>query len=102
MRRRKRRSMQSLNPYDSVELSSDTLLSLKSRELQLEKQKEILRARKSILAFTQWTKPDYKINWYHRNLCEKLDAFIRGDIRFLMVFMPPRHGKSELVSRRLP
>lgn len=31
-----------------------------------------------------------------------LDKFVAGDIKRLMVFMPPRHGKSELVSRRLP
>jgi predicted phage terminase large subunit-like protein len=28
--------------------------------------------------------------------------FVAGEIKRLMVFMPPRHGKSELVSRRLP
>lgn len=60
------------------------------------------RAKNEILQFTKYTKPDYQINWHHRLLGHKLDAFVRGDIRFLMVFMPPRHGKSELVSRRLP
>lgn len=60
------------------------------------------RARKELLAFTLETKPDYEIGWHHRALAHKLDLFIRGEIRFLMVFMPPRHGKSELVSRRLP
>lgn len=60
------------------------------------------RARRDLLAFTLYTKPDYRVNWHHRSLCRKLNAFIHGDIRFLMVFMPPRHGKSELVSRRLP
>lgn len=59
------------------------------------------RARRSILAFTLHTKPDYKVNWHHRALCRKLDDFVEGRIPRLMVFMPPRHGKSELVSRRL-
>jgi hypothetical protein len=35
-------------------------------------------------------------------LCDKLDAFVRGEIRRMMVFLPPQHGKSELTSRRLP
>ncbi|MEQ4489684.1 MAG: phage terminase large subunit [Dehalococcoides mccartyi] len=31
-----------------------------------------------------------------------MDKFISGEIKRLMVFMPPQNGKSELVSRRLP
>ncbi len=77
------------------------------REFSIEESHAVIetvreRARNEILAFTLYTKPDYQINWHHKLLGEKLDAFVRGDIRFLMVFMPPRHGKSELVSRRLP
>jgi predicted phage terminase large subunit-like protein len=46
--------------------------------------------------------PAYQVNWHHRVLCHYLDRFVRREIKRLMVFMPPRHGKSELVSRRLP
>jgi len=60
------------------------------------------QARASLLDFTTYTKPDYQVNWHHRVLCEYLDKFVSGEIRRLMVFAPPRHGKSELVSRRLP
>jgi hypothetical protein len=60
------------------------------------------KARRSLLAFTAATKADYRVNWHHRVLCEYLDRFAAGRIRRMMVFMPPRHGKSELVSRRLP
>jgi predicted phage terminase large subunit-like protein len=48
------------------------------------------------------TKPDYDINWHHKNLGDALDRLARKEIKRLMVFMPPRHGKSELVSRRFP
>lgn len=60
------------------------------------------KARRTLLAFTQYTKPDYEANWHHRMLAEALDQMITGDIRRLIVSMPPRHGKSELVSRRFP
>jgi intein/homing endonuclease len=60
------------------------------------------RARRGMLAFTMYTMPTYEVSWHHRNLCEALNRFVRGDVTRLMVFMPPRHGKSELVSRRLP
>jgi predicted phage terminase large subunit-like protein len=42
------------------------------------------------------------MNWHHALLCDYLDRFVAKEIRRLMVFMPPRHGKSELVSRKLP
>ncbi len=35
-------------------------------------------------------------------LCEKMQAVERGEIERLMVFMPPRHGKSEVVSKKFP
>jgi len=66
---------------------------------------ELLRRRKAranLLPFTVYTKPDYEVNWHHRLLAAKLQGFVSGQTRRLMVFMPPRHGKSELVSRRLP
>ena len=42
------------------------------------------------------------MNWHHRVLCRKLDDLVSGRIKRLMVCMPPRHGKSEVVSRRFP
>lgn len=59
-------------------------------------------ARRSIIDFTLYTKPDYRTNWHHAAYASKLDEFIRGDIKNLMVFMPPQHGKSELSTRRVP
>lgn len=59
-------------------------------------------AKKSLVQFTAWTKQDYDVNWHHFLLCDRLDKFIKGDIKRMLVFMPPQHGKSELVSRRLP
>ncbi len=53
-------------------------------------------------AFTEYTKPDYQLNFHHNVICKTLDKWIKGEITRLMVFAPPQHGKSELVSRRLP
>jgi predicted phage terminase large subunit-like protein len=55
-----------------------------------------------MLPFVQYIKPDYQVNWHHQLLCHYLDLFVAGLIKKLMVFMPPQHGKSELVSRKLP
>jgi len=35
-------------------------------------------------------------------MCRHLEGVERGDIKRLMIFAPPRHGKSELASRRFP
>ena len=60
------------------------------------------RAADGLLDFAIYTRSHYDPNWHHRLLCEKLNQFSMGKIPRLMVFMPPRHGKSELVSRCLP
>lgn len=59
-------------------------------------------ARRKHLDFVKYVRPFYRANWHHELLCNYLDKWIAGDIKRLMVFMPPQHGKSELVSRTLP
>jgi predicted phage terminase large subunit-like protein len=77
----------------------ETQLQLSPEKL-LELNKEI--ARNYLIDFTVYTKPDYTVKWFHRILASKLDDLARNKIKRLMVFMPPQHGKSELVSRRFP
>lgn len=60
------------------------------------------RARRNLLDFTTFTMPEYRINWHHELICKKLDEFIEGENKRLIIACPPRHGKSELVSRRFP
>lgn len=59
-------------------------------------------AKRHLLDFVLYNKEGYQANWHHKLLCEYLDKFVSGEIKRLMVFMPPQHGKSELVSRNLP
>ncbi len=40
--------------------------------------------------------------WIHKQIIDKLEAVERWDIKRLMIFCPPRTGKSELVSIRFP
>lgn len=60
------------------------------------------KARSNLLDFTTFTMPEYRVNWHHRLICQKLDEFIEGKNKRLIIACPPRHGKSELVSRRFP
>lgn len=60
------------------------------------------RSRRQLGAFTSYTSPDYIHADHQIKLDEHLEAVERGDIDRLMVFMPPRHGKSEKASKRFP
>ncbi len=59
-------------------------------------------ARRHLIDFTQYTNPLYRPAAHHRRICDRLEAIERGEIDRLMIFMPPRHGKSELASKRFP
>lgn len=63
---------------------------------------EIELGREELLYAVQNVKPDYQVNWHHEQLAEVLEQVQRGGITRLIVLMPPRHGKSELVSRHFP
>lgn len=60
------------------------------------------KARRSLAGFALYTDPKYQMNWHHSLLCQYLDDFILGRRDRLIISMPPRHGKSELASRKLP
>lgn len=59
-------------------------------------------ARKSLIDFTCYTNDSYKVANHHRLIADKLEAVERGEITRLMITIPPRHGKSELASKRFP
>lgn len=59
-------------------------------------------ARNSLIAFTQYTFPQYKVDPVHELIARSLDEVVAGNILRLMIFAPPQHGKSELSSVRLP
>ena len=58
--------------------------------------------RDNLIDFIQRTKADYKVAPHHKLIASYLEAVERGEIDRLMIFTPPRHGKSEIVSRRFP
>jgi len=60
------------------------------------------QARRELIAFCHYTFPAYMESSHLLALSEALEAVERGEIRRLIVLMPPRHGKSELISLRFP
>lgn len=78
------------------------------RGLQLPTRDEIRTelARRKLAEFIRFTFRDYDPGWFHLEICELLDRFLADVFAKksprLMLFAPPRHGKSEIVSRRFP
>lgn len=71
-------------------------------------QNEILRrkAKTHLSDFIRYLHPDYMMGWVHQEICDTLDNFLT-DVKAhkaprLVVCMPPRSGKSEIVSRNFP
>lgn len=58
--------------------------------------------RRNVLDMTRRTFPTFSENWHHRVLAKFLTRFAKGEIPRGMIFMPPRHGKTEFSSRRTP
>lgn len=63
-------------------------------------------ARTRFLSFVKATFPKYKMGWVHYELCNSLQQFlidvIQGRNPRKILTMPPRHGKSQLVSKEFP
>lgn len=59
-------------------------------------------AKKSLIDYAILLQKNYVPNWHHELIAEKLQEVADHKIRKLMIFMPPRHGKSELASIKFP
>src|SRR5580704_11953978 len=76
--------------------------SLRALQQGLETEKLRRAAKSSLISFTEYTYRRYETAAIHRQIAEQLERVERGEIDRLMLLVPPRHGKSELASRRLP
>lgn len=77
----------------------------------LERQKRVLEARERLLTYTRFTMPDpeapndvnrsrYQPEAYHEAVAAALEEVEQGKIAQLIFCMPPRHGKTELATKR--
>lgn len=76
-------------------------LNISPQEAQQELAKREL-ARRKLNWFVKYHFEEYRENWHHRLIFEKLEAVERGEIRKLMIFVPPRHGKALEVDTPIP
>jgi|TARA_Y100000361_G_C11147934_1_gene339215 predicted phage terminase large subunit-like protein len=90
------------DPTPQEELQEEEASSLKA---QKELAKRVL-SRKRLLPFVERFNPDYSAGWVHKDICKRLEKFSQDVVDRksprLMLFMPPRHGKSTLASIAYP
>lgn len=85
-------------------VNAQSILSLRD---SLKRDLEVLQPCRDLFSrFWQHTKPDMAWNWFNERIAQELQQFyedvIAGLQPRLMLFAPPRHGKSEGASRRFP
>lgn len=69
---------------------------------ELERKQVIEAAYCDLIDFCKYIDPDYIVGKHHRILADQLMAIENGDRDRICVNMPPRHGKSHLVSTMFP
>lgn len=81
---------------NAVRRASEVELELGRREL----------ARRRLLPFIQKFNKTYDAGWVHEHVCAQLERFVKRvenqESPRLMIFMPPRSGKSEIASKNFP
>jgi predicted phage terminase large subunit-like protein len=80
-----------------AELSYDEQVRLAARELLTRRQ-----ARDSFQRFIEYTYPNFICKPHHAAVINALERVLAGLCKRLMIWMPPRHGKSLIASRRFP
>lgn len=72
----------------------------------LELQRELFRrdAQESFPVFLDYIQPAYCRQWFHTLIARRCQQLYEGTLgkNKLMLFVPPQHGKSEIVSRKFP
>ena len=83
-------------------VSDETLrqyLALQKRAAQLT---QVEGARDHFLDFVRFIWPNFIAGRHHKIVAEKLEAVARGELKRLIINMPPRHTKSEFASYLFP
>jgi len=86
------------NISDLEKLDTQTLKYILRNRL-LQRQENL---QNSFLGFVKEVWPDFVQGYHHKIYAEKLDRVAKGELKRLIVNMPPRHTKSEFASHLFP
>lgn len=74
----------------------------KKRFSEEETQVALYGAKNDLISFAMWNQKDYQPAWFHEVIADALMKVEKGEIKRLMITMPPRCGKSQLASVHFP
>ena len=72
------------------------------RKLELERMLLRMDAGEDFARYLDYINPQYDRQWFHTQIARYCQMLAEGKIRNLMVFLPPQHGKSTIVSEAFP
>ncbi len=81
---------------------TEKIIALQKAMRRLSDLEKTERAHDSLLEYAKTQMPGYMLPSHIKLLASKLEAVERGEIKRLAIFMPPRHGKSQLTSQFFP
>ena len=91
-----------LDSIDISKLPADVRKTYKRYQVMHAEKKIQNKAKNDFLSFVKCVWPDFIEGAHHRHVAEKFNKIANGEIKRLIVNMPPRHTKSEFASYLLP
>jgi hypothetical protein len=91
-----------LQDKDIDNLAPETRRELKRYLVQLDRKQKNFQIRTDFMTFVKHMWPDFIEGEHHRTIAEKFNKLRTGELKRLIVNMPPRHTKSEFASFLLP
>lgn len=70
--------------------------------MELKQARLKLEAPNTFSRFLGYSNPKYEAEWFHILIADYCQKLLKGEVKNLMVFVPPQHGKSEIISRNFP
>ena len=92
----------SLNKVDISKLPPDVRKTFLQLQVLHAEKKIQNKAKSDFLSFVKAVWPEFVEGPHHRHIAEKFNKLAKGEIKRLIVNMPPRHTKSEFASFLLP
>ena len=91
-----------LNKVNIEKLPADVRRVFKQLQVLHAEKKIQNKAKNDFLSFVKCMWPDFVEGSHHRHIADKFNKLATGEIKRLIVNMPPRHTKSEFASYLLP
>ena len=85
--------------FESLEEAEEKILKLEYRLAQIER---LESCQTDYLSFVRSMWPEFIAGRHHKIMAEKLERVAKGELKRLIINMPPRHTKSEFASFLFP